>query len=172
MGKLEYIKKEYDRTRKTKGKLYFSSYKYKFNITPMMPFFDMLKEKKIMGLKCRGCNNVYFPPKLVCGKCLTKPDKWVPLRETGVIATFTATYDKDPATGELVAMPIVAVRQDGSDTLYLVELSPDIKFEDVYAGMPVKVKWRETTQGNLSDIEYYERVEDPTEKMDLYKEEE
>jgi hypothetical protein len=172
MVKMEYIKKEYERTRKTKGKWYLSSYHYKFNITPFIPFFDMLKEKKLMGLKCRGCNIVYFPPKLVCGRCLAKPDKWVPLRETGVIATYTATFDKDPTTGELTPAPIIAVRQDGSDSLYIAELSPDVKFDEVYAGMPVKVKWRDTTQGNLSDIEYYGRVDDPTEKMELYKQEE
>jgi len=172
VGKLEYIKKEYARTRKTEGKWYLSSYKYKFNTTHIVPFFEMLKQKKLMGLKCRGCNTVYFPPKLVCGKCLIQPDKWVPLRETGVVATFTATYDKDPKTGELVPAPITAVRPDGADTIFVVELNPKIKFSDVYVGMPVKVKWRETTQGNLGDIEYYDRIEDPTENMPLYKMEE
>jgi uncharacterized OB-fold protein len=169
MGKLEYIKKEFARTRKTEGKWYLSSCKYKYNITHMLPFFDMLKQKKLMGLKCRGCNTVYFPPKLVCGKCLSQPDKWVPLRETGVVATFTATYDKDEKTGALTPMPIVAVRQDGSDTIYVVEMNPKIKFEEVYVGMPVKAKWRDVTQGNLSDLEYYDRVDDPTEKLPLQK---
>ncbi len=169
MKKLDYIKKEYDRTRRMPGKWFLSSYNYKFNVTHIKYFFEMLKQKKLVGLKCRGCNTVYFPPKLVCGRCLTIPDKWVPLRETGVVASFTATYDKDEKTSELVPFPIVAVRQDGSDTLYIIELNPLIKFQDVYVGMPVKVKWKDVTEGNLGDLEYYDRLEDPTEHVELLK---
>src|SRR5271157_216387 len=172
MGKLEYIKKEYERTRKTKGKWYLSSYKYKFNTTHMKFFLEMLKEKQLVGLKCRGCNTVYFPPKLVCGKCLIQPDKWVSLRETGVVATFTATYDKNPETGELTPVPVSQIRPDGADTMYPFDLNPDIKFDEVYAGKPVKLRWRDETKGDLNDIVCYDRIEDPTEKMDLYKMEE
>ncbi len=162
MRKLEYIKKEYARTRTMPGKWYLSSCRYKYNITPMRTFFEMLKQRKLVGLKCMGCNHVYLPPKLVCPRCLTMPDKWVGIRETGVIATFTATYDKDEKTGELVPVPIVAVRLDGADTIYTVEMNPKIKFDDVYVGMPVKVKWREgELKGDLSDIEYFDAIEDP-----------
>nr|MDO8083849.1 zinc ribbon domain-containing protein [Candidatus Sigynarchaeum springense] len=161
MGRLEYVKKEYARTRTVEGKWYLSSCKYKYNITPVKTCFEMLKRRKLVGLKCRGCNHVFFPPKLVCPRCMTMPDKWVGLRETGVVATFTATYDKDEKTGELVPVPIVAVRLDGADTIYTVELNPKIKFDDVYVGMPVKVKWRDgELQGNLSDIEYFDAIED------------
>nr|MDO8117125.1 hypothetical protein [Candidatus Sigynarchaeota archaeon] len=56
-----------------------------------------------------------------------------------------------------------------SDTLYIIELNPAIKFDDVYVGMPVKVKWKNVTEGNLGDLEYYDRLEDPTENVELLK---
>ncbi|MFX1254272.1 MAG: Zn-ribbon domain-containing OB-fold protein [Promethearchaeota archaeon] len=171
MVKLEYIKKEYEQTRQMPGNWYLSSYRYKFNITQFKPFLSALKEKKLIGLKCRSCNTVSFPPKLVCGKCLVRPDQWVPLRETGTVATFTINYIKNEK-GEVTSFPVVAVRQDGADTTYLIELNPNIKFEDVYVGMPLKVKWKDKTEGKLSDIEYYESVEDSTKKMELLEEKE
>ncbi len=166
--KLVYDRKEYVRTRQLPGKWDLASYRYKFDATALQIFNDKLKEKKLMGLKCRGCNTVYFPPRVVCGKCLIAPDKWVPLPDTGVVATFTATYKKDPVTGKQVPEPVIAVRVDGSDTTHTIELT-GIKFDDVYVGLPVKMKWREVTQGSLNDIECCVPIEDFTLKMPLFE---
>lgn len=172
MGKMDYVKKEYDKTRTMPGNWFLSSYRYKFNITQMKPFLDALKDKKIIGLQCRGCNTVSFPPKYVCGKCLVRPDKWVPLRETGIVASYTVAFIKDEQTGITNELLVITVKQDGCDTTYGVELNPNIKFKEVYVGMPVKVKWRDDTKGGLDDIEYYDKVDDITEKMDLLEQEE
>ncbi len=167
--KLVYERKEWFRTRTLPGKWDLASYRYKFDATPLQIFVDMLKAKKLIGLKCRGCNTVYFPPRIVCGKCLIVPDKWVPLPDTGVVATYTATYKKDPVTGKQVPEPVIAVRIDGTDTTHTIELT-GIKFEDVYVGLPVKIKWREVTQGNLNDPECCVPLEDVTVNMPLFAE--
>ncbi len=152
------------------GNWYLSSYTYKFNLTHMQPFLKKLKEKKLVGLKCSGCNRVFFPPRLVCGKCLIKPDQWVDLRDTGEVSTFSIAYLKDPNTGEVQEKPSVLIRQDGADTTYMVELNPEINYKDTYIGMPVKVHWNEDLKGNLADIEYYDLVEDNARDLDLHKE--
>ena len=92
---LDYEKKSYIRTRTMPGNWYLTSYNFKFNLTHMKPFLDKLKQKKLVGLKCPGCNRVFFPPRLVCGKCLIKPDQWVDLRETGQVSTFAIAYLKE-----------------------------------------------------------------------------
>lgn len=170
MTKMDYVKKDYDKTRTMPGSWYLSSYKYKFDLTHMQPFLEKLKEKKLIGLQCQGCNTVSFPPKIICGKCLIKPEKWVPLRETATISTFTIAYQKDENGNIIGSKPVVAVRQDGADTLYTVELSPGFKFEDAYVGMPVKVHWKDNPKGSLDDIAYYDPIEDPTKDMPLRKE--
>ena len=43
---LDYIKKDYIRTRTMPGAWYLSSYKFKFDITHMQPFLKKLKDKK------------------------------------------------------------------------------------------------------------------------------
>ncbi|MFX1364291.1 MAG: Zn-ribbon domain-containing OB-fold protein [Promethearchaeota archaeon] len=156
---LDYIKKDYVETRRMPGSWYISNYKFKFDITHLQPFLNKLKEKKLVGLKCSGCNRVFFPPKSICGKCLMKPDQWVDLRETGEVSTFAIAYLKDPETDEVKEKPMVLIRQDGADTTFMIELNPDVEFKDTYIGMPVKVHWNENLSGNLNDIEYYDLIE-------------
>jgi len=167
---LDYEKKEYVKTRTMPGSWYLSSYKYKYNFSHFKPFFEKLKEKKLVGLQCSSCNEVSFPPKLVCGRCLVKPDRWVDIRETAQVATFSITYEKNPQTGETEEKPVVAIRHDGADTMFLGVIDPSTNFHDVYVGMPLKVKWVENPQGNMNDIDYYEVISDKAKKMELRKE--
>ena len=162
---MDYIKKDYIKTRTMPANWYLSSYKFKFNITHMQPFLEKLKQKKLVGLQCSSCNRIYFPPRLICGKCLVKPDRWVDLRETGKVASYTITYLKDPETGEVIERPIVCAQLDGADTSYATQLNPNIEFKDTYIGMPIKVHWAENLQGGLMDIEFFDAVEDDAEDM-------
>jgi len=158
--KLDYERKEYDVTRTMPANWYLSSYKFKYDFDHFQPFFEKLKEKKLVGLQCRSCNTVSFPPRLVCGKCLVKPDLWVDVRETAQVSTFSITYEKNPQTGEIEEKPVVCIRHDGSDTSFLAQLSPEVDFKDTYVGMPVKVKWLDEPQGNVGDLAYYEPIDD------------
>ncbi len=167
--KMDYVKKEYVKTRLMPATWHLTSYKYKYNLMHMKPLMEKLKEKKVIGLQCQGCNMVSFPPKIVCGKCLRIPDKWVSLRETGVISSFTIAYEEDEK-GNTIEKPVITVRQDGSDTTHTVEMNPNIRYKDVYVGMPVKIKWRDNPKGSLDDIEYYDLVDDPTKDMPFRKE--
>jgi uncharacterized OB-fold protein len=166
---MEYIKKDYIRTRTMPANWYLSSYTFKFNITHMKPFLEKLKQKKLVGLQCSSCNRVFFPPRLVCGKCMVKPDRWVDIRETGKVASFTITYLKDPETGEILERPIVCAQLDGADTSYPAQLSPGFEFRDTYIGMPIRVHWADEIQGGLMDIEYYDPIEDDAKDLELRK---
>lgn len=126
----------------------------------MQPFLDKLKEKKLIANRCSGCNRVFYPPRLVCGKCLVKPDRWVDLRDTAQVATYVIAYLKDAETGEVQERPMVLVKHDGADTCSIAELHPDVDVKDTYISMPIKAHWRENTEGSLMDIEYYDMVED------------
>jgi len=157
---LDYIKKDYVRTRTMPASWYLSSYKFKFNITHMQPFLKKLKEKKLIANQCSGCNRVFYPPRLVCGQCLVKPDRWVDIRDSARVATYAIAYLKDPESGKVVERPMVLVHHDGADTCNIAELNPDIDVKDTYIGMPIKAHWRETTEGGMMDIEYYDAMED------------
>ena len=162
---LEYIKKDYKRTRTLPGSWYLASYTFKFNITHMKPFLEKLKEKKLVANQCSSCNRVFFPPRLVCGKCLVKPDKWVDIRDTASVSTYAISYLKDPETGEVQQRPMVLVHHDGADTTSIAELAPDVNVNDTYVGMPIKAHWVENPTGGLMDIEYYDKVDDDSDDL-------
>jgi uncharacterized OB-fold protein len=162
---LDYVKKEYKRTRTMPASWYLSSYTYKFNNTHLKPFLDKLKEKKLVANQCSGCNRVFFPPRLVCGECLVVPDKWVDIRDTATVATYAIAFLKDPETGEVQERPMILVRHDGADTCNIAELHEDIEVKDTYVGMPIKAHWQEEAFGGLMDIDYYELIEDNAKNM-------
>lgn len=157
---LDYVKKEYPRTRTIPANWYLTSYKYKFNITHMKPFLEKLKENKLIGNQCSGCNRIFYPPRLVCGECLLKPDKWVDIRDTATVSTYAIAYLKDPETGNILERPMILAHHDGADTVSFAELHPDVNVKDTYVGMPIKAHWREGRKGGLMDIEYYDKIED------------
>ncbi len=163
---MEYVKKEYKRTRTTPASWYLSSYDYKYNITHMQPFLRKLKEKKLVANKCSGCNRVFYPPRLVCGECLVKPDRWVDIRDTASVATYAIAYLKDEHGG-VEEKPMVLVHHDGSDTSSIAMLAPGVNVKDTYIGMPIKAHWKENPEGGLMDIEYYDKVEDDAEDIDI-----
>lgn len=160
-----YIKKKYKVTRTLKANWYLGSYTYKFNLSRTRVFLEGLKNHKLLGLKCRGCNTVSFPPTLICGHCLTKPDQWITLPETGSVSTGSAAYVEDPSTGQKKAVPVIAVKQDGADTCWVHNLPDNYSFEDVYIGMPLKVHWAPETKGLWMDVEYYVPIDDPAKEI-------
>jgi uncharacterized OB-fold protein len=76
-------------------------------------------------------------------------------------------YLKDPETGEIQERPSVSIHHDGADTTSMAELNPEVEAKDIYIGMPVKVHWAENPNGGLTDIEYYDIIEDNSEDLDL-----
>ena len=53
-------------------------------------FYDFLKEKKIMGTKCKDCGEIYLPPRPLCSKCINSNLEWVELEGKGKLVAFTS----------------------------------------------------------------------------------
>jgi uncharacterized OB-fold protein len=100
---------------------------------------------------------------------LVKPDQWVELPDTATVATGTATYDIDDKAMEH-PFAVVSVRQDGSDTMVLQNLSEDVNFHNVYVGMPLKVVWAAERKGEWTDLDHYAPIDDKM-SVDLNKKE-
>ncbi len=166
----DYIKKKYPLSRTVHGSWYLSSYNYKFNISRTRVWLQGLKEGKVLGLKCRSCNTVSFPPRLICGRCLVQPDEWVTLPETASVATGSATYAEDDEQREK-AFPVIAVRQDGADTMLVHNLPDDYEFKQIYIGMPLKIHWAAEKKGLWMDIERYDPIPDPAKELNVKEEE-
>ncbi|MHA1607261.1 MAG: Zn-ribbon domain-containing OB-fold protein [Candidatus Freyarchaeota archaeon] len=55
-------------------------------------FKDFLKERKLMGAKCRSCGMVNFPPRPLCKSCHGSELEWVELEGKGTLVTFSVVY--------------------------------------------------------------------------------
>lgn len=53
-------------------------------------FYDFLKEKKIMGTKCKDCRKVYLPPRPICPECIKSEMEWVKFEGKGKLKAFTS----------------------------------------------------------------------------------
>lgn len=65
-------------------------------------WYDALKEGKILGLKCRDCGVVEFPPVPICNECSSTDMEWVEMSGEGELITFCFSpmgvypYHSDP----------------------------------------------------------------------------
>ena len=50
---------------------------------------EALKQKKLLGLKCKSCGVVTVPPKMVCRSCASPDLEVMELKGNGKIQTFT-----------------------------------------------------------------------------------
>ena len=129
----------------------------------MDKFFDAFENKKILANKCPKCEDVFVPPRKICGNCnITIPfdQNWVEIPETGVLQNFTITHYKinDRASRKVKKPQIIGMMQlDGSNTAIVYRLL-DIKPEELNIGMKLKVEWEEKPKGNPSDIKGFVKV--------------
>jgi len=53
---------------------------------------EALKQNKLLGLKCKQCDTITVPPKIVCGNCASTDLDIVELSGKGKIQTFTTVF--------------------------------------------------------------------------------
>jgi uncharacterized OB-fold protein len=109
-------------------------------------FWDALKDGRFVTTKCAKCGNLSFPPQADCPKCMSREFQWVSLGSEATLVTYTyvqitpASFaDKDPYIIAIGEFP------EGLKVLAWLE---GTKFEDVKAGMKMKVEFRNGKEGN------------------------
>lgn len=125
-------------------------------------FFQELKERRIVGIKCPECGKVYVPPRKVCGACFTEMREFTEVGPQGTIGTFTILRYAfiDPETGEQKPVPYGYgfIKFDGADTLFQHFI--DIKDEArVKIGARVEPVFSEERKGTIKDILYFRVVD-------------
>jgi uncharacterized OB-fold protein len=80
------------------------------------PFNDasyeqFLKEKKVMGSKCKNCGVLSLPPRPICISCFGVKMEWVEFKGTGRLAAFSSI---------VVAPPYMAKEGFNRNNPYLV----------------------------------------------------
>ncbi len=121
-------------------------------------FLSGLRNGIILGAKCQKCHRIIVPPRIVCEWCFRPIQDFVPLKDTGVINTFSLCYVTwDVKRLSVPEIPAV-IEIDGASKLHgilhkLGEVSP----QDVRIGMKVKAVWKPVPDrtGSITDILYF-----------------
>jgi len=125
-------------------------------------FFDNLENKKLVGNKCPKCDDVFVPPRKICGKCnmvIPLEENWVDLPDTGTLLNYTITpYRVNDRTHRKTKDLLLGMVQiDGSNTSIVYRLL-NLDFNEVKLGMKVMIEWAEKPKGDPSDIKGFVKM--------------
>lgn len=107
-------------------------------------YFETLKEKKIVGSKCKKCGAVHLPPRAICATCLSDDMEAVVFSGVGELAAYSVIYV--PPT----AMIEAGYGRDNPNVAGIVKLAEgpmisaqilgleDVKPEEIKIGTPLK----------------------------------
>lgn len=122
-----------------------------------------LKQGVLLGGYCATCRRTVIPPRTVCEWCFHPMDRYVPLKDTGTVNTFSLCYVTwDVKRVKEPEIPAV-IEIDGASPLHgimhkLGEVQPD----SVSVGMRVQAVWKpeDEREGSITDIRYFKPLEE------------
>lgn len=127
-------------------------------------YLDGLKEGKLIGRKCCGCDRIMIPPRMFCELCFAPTDDWIELKDTGKVNTFSLCYVNWDASrlpkGALPHMPAVIEIDGASEGMGILHMLGEIDPKEVRIGMKVQAVWRSARErrGTITDIKYFKPI--------------
>ncbi|HLB13888.1 MAG TPA: OB-fold domain-containing protein [Burkholderiales bacterium] len=116
-------------------------------ITPdNQPFWDALRERKLVLPYCAACGKPHLPPGPVCPFCFTDRLEWRPASGRGTVSTWTVVYKAwFPAFAADIPYNVVQVELEEGPrlTAKLVGLPND----RLKVGLPVMIDFDEAREG-------------------------
>lgn len=117
---------------------------------------EIKQRYKGIGVECKNCSRVYFPPREICPHCRSKSYGKMEERELsgkGKVITYTEVHEPNPEFKKLspYILAIVEMEEDVRVTGHLV----DVDNEDVEVGMEVDATLRKLGQESPEGIIYY-----------------
>jgi uncharacterized OB-fold protein len=126
-------------------------------------FLDELKEGRIIGRRCSRCERIIVPPRMFCEQCFVATDKWVYVKDTGTINTFSLSYLDADANRIKDPILVAVIDLDGaSPGIGILHLLGNVDPNKIDVGMKVKAVWKppEEREGSVTDILFWEPLED------------
>jgi uncharacterized OB-fold protein len=114
-------------------------------ISRTLPFWEGLKQGKILATKCRKCGKLYFPPVADCANCFASDIEWIELSSEATIETFTHVVVR-PTTFQQEKPYTVAIGRLKEGVRVLAWLT-GFKLSEVKVGMKAKLVAKLTPDG-------------------------
>lgn len=116
-------------------------------ITPeTKPFWDGLREQKLMLPKCGDCGRVFFYPRIVCPHCQSRNVGWIQGSGRGKLYSFEIAYQTISRVFKVKPPYVLAMveLEEGPRMLSnLIGIEPDPK--KIKCDMPVEIVYQKLT---------------------------
>ena len=107
------------------------------------PFWEGIKEKKLLMQKCQSCGTWLNPPRPMCPKCRSQESEWVNVKGKGTVYSWV-TYNESPHPAFKAPYSAVLVELDEGPRI--VSNMADTKPEDIQIGMAVEVIFEDVAE--------------------------
>jgi uncharacterized OB-fold protein len=120
-------------------------------------FFKALRDEgKLLATPCEACKTTYLPPRMYCERCFSELDKWIEVKPSGTVDTFTLVYEDRDGNRLPEPVPVAFIRIDDTDG-GLVHRVGGVDPETANIGMKVKAVLKDKSKrtGGLTDIDHF-----------------
>ena len=107
------------------------------------PFWDGVKEGKLLLQKCKSCGSFLNPPRPMCPNCQSIEQEWVQSSGKGKVYSWV-TYQESPHPAFKAPYSVVLVELE--EGVRLVTNMIDTKPDDIQIDMPVEVMFDSITE--------------------------
>ena len=121
-------------------------------------FLSGLERKQIWARECDGCGRTLVPPRMYCERCFRPTDRWVRVRDTGSVVTYSVAHVNSDASRREEPILVAVIEIDGASPLMgVLHLLGEVEPERVEIGMRVEAVWRPDGErtGAITDIRYF-----------------
>ena len=110
------------------------------------PFFDALRERRLVAQRCIACESLAHPPRAMCGECHGVAFAWQELSGKGVVYSFVVTHQAvHPAFAGHT--PLATVEVELVEGPRLISNLVDVPPEQVRIGLAVQASLEEVGEG-------------------------
>lgn len=117
-----------------------------------------LRAGRIMARECRQCRRILVPPRMFCEQCFRPTDRWLEVRDTGRVNTFSICYIRwDMVQLEEPEIPAVIEIDGASPGIGFMHKLGEVNPDDVRVGIEVEAVWKPEgeREGSILDIRYF-----------------
>ena len=101
------------------------------------PFFDALKERRLLIQRCEDCGHAYYYPRLFCPACLSGRVEWEQASGRGKLYSFVINQRAAPGFVAPYIIAVVELDEGPRMMTNLVDIEPDPEL--VWCEMPVEI---------------------------------
>jgi hypothetical protein len=126
-------------------------------------YLASLKNRIILGSQCKSCRKVVVPPRTICEWCFRPMDEFVPLKDTGVVNTFSLCYVTWDVQRIINPEIPAVINIDGASPMHgIMHMLGEVDPKNVKIGMRVQAVWKLASErlGSINDIRYFKPVEE------------